>query len=483
MDESDDDRLDELRELSSELLFDVSDETLVDVLDVTEDIKSTAESLYDPVEEPTSRGSDSDDEYNALLDVYPSVRFEADEGPLASETFAVKDNIAVENLAMTAGLAEFSYVTSYDASVVERLLSAGAGLRGKANMDALAFGPTGEFSERKPVRNPSVDDRVPGGSSSGSAAAVAGGLVDFALGSDTGGSIRVPAACCDVVGVKPSHQLVPRYGFMDLAPSLDTIGPLARDVQTAATVLETIVGHDPRDPTSSRVDLDPLDASLDDHCDLTFGLVESFLDVSSDPVTEHVRDLAADLETREDVSVTSVDVDFGEVEQSYFIFAAEFAWVIRQGGIIRGMGTEYTEALWNAMDRMRTDRVGSENTAWRVLPAAFLDTETRGRAYAAARAEIIEYQSRTRDAFESVDLLLTPTLRVLPPEFDSVVTSEGVLHIVGNTSPFNLTGAPAVSVPGGDVDGVPVGVQVAAPIFEDRRALQGARLIESMQSD
>lgn len=171
-------------------------------------------------------------------------------GVLDDLTVVIKDNLAVADLAMTAGLADFSFVPSFDPMVITRLLGASATLIGKANMDAFAFGSTGEFSDFGPVDNPVVDGTVPGGSSSGSAVAVVAGLVDAALGTDTGGSVRQPPACCGLVGVTPTHRFGPRHGLMEFTLSTDTIGPMARDVVTAAGVLEVIAGH--RRPTRPR---------------------------------------------------------------------------------------------------------------------------------------------------------------------------------------------------------------------------------------
>ncbi|MFB6165033.1 MAG: amidase [Haloarculaceae archaeon] len=474
-----------LRELAARLGFDLDDDHVDAAL-------STAGELAGTVDEPDesvaaalqrqSAGALADDEHGALLDVFDEPRVESDSGPLAGLDVAVKDVIAVADLRLTCGAETFSVVPETDAAVVSRLLSAGARLRGKANTDAFAFGPTGEFSGRRDVSNPTAPDRVPGGSSSGSAAAVAGELVDVALGSDTGGSVRIPAACCGVVGVKPTHSLVPRHGFVDLAPSTDTIGPLARDVETAARALEVIAGPDPRDPTSVPVDTGPLADGLDDVSDVSVGVPSSFLEAASEPVREVVDGLVAALADRSETAVVEeVDLELGAIDEAYpLTIAAEFAWLLRQSGVVRGQGTKYSPE-WRQILSLYRENL-TDHIAMRVLPAAYLDDVTDGRSYVQGRAEALAFERRLAALLARYDVLLVPTLRILPPERGAVTATDGLSDVTGNTAPFSLTGNPVVSVPAGTVDGVPVGVQVVAADFDDATALAGARLVERARS-
>jgi aspartyl-tRNA(Asn)/glutamyl-tRNA(Gln) amidotransferase subunit A len=476
-----DDRSEAIRRIARELGFPADEETIDHCLDAVDELEATASTLTGPPGDREPVGSRGEDDYNAFLAVYDEPRRERSSGPLAGLSVAVKDNIAVEGLTMTCGSSDFSLVPSSDAVVVERLLDGGAAVPGKTNMDALAFGPSGEFSDFGRVLNPHDAERVPGGSSSGSGAAVAAGLVDAALGSDTGGSIRMPAACCGVVGAKPSHRLVPRDGFVDFAPSLDVVGPLARDVETAARVLDVLAGYDSRDPSSSRVAVGSLVDDLDDPPALTVGLPDVFFEKSTDRVARVVRDVAATLDARGDVETRDVSVDLGEIQNAYFLTATtEFAWVYRQTGVVRGQGTGYGEELRTAFEAMREDGLGSDHVAWRVLPSAYLDEAGDGRAYAAARREVARFERHLADLFEDVDLLLLPTIRDVPPEYGRMDSSTELMNLLGNTGPFNLTGMPGVSVPVGRVDDLPVGAQVVAPVFDDARALQGARLVESV---
>lgn len=425
-------------------------------------------------------GHRADDPENALLAVYDEPRTKAESGPLAGITVAVKDNLAAKGLEMTCGSAAYSTVPSFDATAVSRLLDAGATLVGKANMEPLAMGPTGEFSDFGHVSNPIDEDRVAGGSSSGSGAAVAAGTVDLALGTDTGGSVRIPATCCGVVGVKPTHRLVPRYGFVDFAPSLDTIGPLARDVETAAAALEATAGPDPNDPTvanGSATSLDGIVESLDDCEGLTVAVPEAAFDQADDRVAAAVR-AATDRLTSLGLSTTTVDLDFTGLDEAYLnVGAAEFSWLLAGNGLVRGDGSGYSEELHTAFRCARLTGLG-DHVARRVLPAAFLDAVTDGEAYAAARRRGIAFAEALDAVFDTVDALVVPTLEVLPPRVGETADREDLLPLIANTAPCNLVGVPATTVPVATIDGLPVGAQAVAPRFADGVALRVARALE-----
>lgn len=468
----------QMRELVEKLPFRVDHEVIEQALEIANEIEADAESLYPEVQtEKKQRGTIANDEYNSLLDIYDTPRTEAgNSGIVSGLTVAIKDVITLKGLSMTCGSRSCTYTPSYDASVVERLLDEGAEIMGKANCDAFAFGPTGEFSEFGKVTNPIDPDHVPGGSSSGSAAAVKGGLVDMALGTDTGGSIRIPASCCGVVGMKPTHGLVPRYGLADLAPSTDVIGPIATDVETAAETLEVIAGHDMRDPTSSHVETEPIH-NLETDATEDIAVPQSFLNRSSDAVTSMCREVADRLAQNTESTVEEVELDFGNLESAYpLTLATEYAWLLRQSFVQRGQGTQYNKELQtNLLDADFNDHV-----ALRVLPAAYLDKKTDGTSYITGRQEAIAFKQRVETLFEEFDVLMTPTLRVAPPTYSEVNAAEGMEDITGNTMPFSLSGYPAVSVPGGHVDGLPIGMQIVAPHFEDKRALQVAKQVEEI---
>lgn len=421
-----------------------------------------------------------DSDYGALLWGYDQPRRADTDGSLEDVTVAVKDNVAARGIPLTCGSESFSHVPSFDATVVENLLAAGATVAGKANMDAFAFGPSGEFSGIETVVNPHDPDRVPGGSSSGSGAAVAAGEVDVTLGTDTGGSVRIPAACCGVVGHKPSFGRVSRNGVVPFAPSLDTVGPLAPAVETAREVFRAIAGHDPADATTVPA-LPDVDGTVE-----SIGIPEAFLAECSDPIRTAIealrRALAADGLDVVDVPVT--DLPIGAVEEAYLLIGAtEFSWYIRQHGTVRGTGATY-ERDWSRALASFFDSDGvSDHVAKRVLPSASLDADRNGAPYVAARREANQFASRVDGVLGDVDALLVPTIRTLPPTLGEVEATERLFDLLGNTAPFNLSGHPATSVPIDAADGLPISVQVVTSRFADERALAGAERIERVVAD
>ena len=417
-----------------------------------------------------------DDDYGSLLAGYEKPRFSTSEGPLSSLEVTVKDNIAVAGLPLTCGAANFNYTPDFDAAVVNRLLEAGAQLVGKANMDAFAFGPSGEFSERKTVINPIAEDRIPGGSSSGSGVAVAADLVDVALGTDTGGSVRIPAAATGIVGVKPTFGTVSMNGVVPFAPSLDTVGPLAKSVQTARKVL-----HSLQDNGSSVVTSKPQSGhSSPDKPNV--GVITPLHEASSNTVISAIDSVLEEIEDA--VNLTEITIPTGSIEQAYsLVGSTEFAWYIRQKGIIRGIGATYNRDWARALNRYIEKSGFSAHVAKRVLPAAFLDAQKSGDPYIAGRTEARRFGRAVDNALNDVDVLLTPTLRTLPHNRGDISADEGKFDLLGNTAPFNLTGHPAVTLPIAWKNSLPVSIQIIAPRHRDDLGLATAELIENLVAD
>lgn len=478
---SSDDSRDEsaLKQFVNELGFSESAGMFEEILAAVDELHDTYKDLNRAVNlETESTGEFSDDEYNALLDIYEEPRKLAMKGPLDGVSLAIKDNIAVRGLRMTCGLQNFTYVPTFDATVIKRLLNAGASIVGKANMDPLALGPGGQWSEFGPVINPVDENRITGGSSSGSGAAVAAGLVEAALGTDTGGSVRSPAACCGVVGIKPTYRRVSRHGMVGLRPSTDVIGPIARDVDTARRVLQTISGHDINDPTSSLEQVDDLGGS-EDYEDVTIGIMNTALEFSTDDIADAVCDLGSEIEDYSHVTVEQVDLDFGEFEYiSSIMTGAEFAWAVRQSFIMHGHGEQYERELCEAVNNIEFN----DHILNRILPAAFIDMKTGGGAYQIAREKAIEFKHRMLQTFEQIDIALAPTLRILPPKpFSGEHETSDERIAFTFTSPFSLTGGPVVSIPIDQVNGLPISVQLIAPEFCEREAIECAYFIEEIR--
>lgn len=406
-----------------------------------------------------------------------------DAGPLAGVPVALKDNLCTRNLATTCSSRILEgWEPPYDATVVERLRSAGAVIIGKTNLDEFAMGSSTEHSAYGPTRNPHDLTRVPGGSSGGSAAAVAAGFAPIALGSDTGGSIRQPAALCGVVGVKPTYGLVSRYGLVAFASSFDQIGPFANDVADAALVLETIAGHDPLDSTSIPSPPPSLSDRLSSGVDgLRVGLVSELLEGVDEDVVEQLHQTADALRAGGAIvdSVSIPAVEYG-LTAYYLIAPAEASSnLARYDGVRYGMRAEGSEvAEMNAATRRQG--FGDEVIA-RIMMGTFA---LSAGYYDAFYGKAQKVRTLTRRDFDSAyakhDILLSPTSPSVAFRFGERSDPMTMYRCDTCTVPSNLIGDPAISVPYGTGEGgMPVGVQVLAPQLGESQMFQVASFIES----
>jgi aspartyl-tRNA(Asn)/glutamyl-tRNA(Gln) amidotransferase subunit A len=391
---------------------------------------------------------------------------------------AVKDNMAVAGIPMTCGSASVDFIPQYDAAVVDRLETAGARLLGTTNMDEFALTTTRETCAHGPTRNPATDEGVPGGSSSG--AAVAAGLVDVALGSDTGGSIRIPASYCGVVGFKPTHRTVPRFGFGDFAPSLDHIGPLASSVSAAFRVYDAIAGPSRRDLSSraARPTRNTRAAVGEPVNRTTVGVVQEAMDVADTEVREAVR---AALDKIEDVSVETRMVSlprFTEMASAVVLIAStEFASLLANRRLIRASGTGYADPWRAAAADIDWDKLG-DGVVGSAVTFEVLYEATEGRSYVGAQNVRGQFTAAVDRRFDDIDALALPTTPATAPDFGEVTTTGDVIDTITNTGPFNLTGNPALSVPAKAVDDRPVGVQIVADWFEEPTLARLGSIIE-----
>lgn len=406
-----------------------------------------------------------------------------DPGPLAGVPVAVKDNLVTRGIDTTCASRILSgWKPPYDATVLERIYSAGAIPVGKTNLDEFAMGSSTENSSYGPTANPYDLNRVPGGSSGGSAAAVGAGFVPLALGSDTGGSIRQPAAFCGTVGVKPTYGLVSRYGLIAFASSLDQVGPFAGNVKDAALLLEVISGHDPRDSTSLNAGRPELLSRLDEGVEgLRVGLIEELLDGVSPQVKERLlagAKVLSDHGARVDrVSVPAVRY---ALSAYYLIAPAEASSnLARYDGVRYGLrvsGRDMNETY----ELSRTKGFGAEVKRRIMLGTFALSSGYYDAYYAKAqrvRTMIIESFQQAYDRF---DILLSPTAPTTA--FELGAKSQDPLEMYLSdvcTIPTNLAGHPAMNVPFGlGENDMPVGIQVLAPALAEGNMFRAAAVLE-----
>ncbi len=411
-----------------------------------------------------------------------------DPGLLAGVPVALKDNLCTRGVPTTCSSAILAgWRPPYDATVVTRLRRAGAVVVGKTNMDEFAMGSSTETSATGPTRNPHDLDRVPGGSSGGSAAAVAAGFAPIALGSDTGGSIRQPAALCGVVGMKPTYGTVSRYGLVAFASSLDQVGPFARSVADAALCFDVIGGHDEADSTSLNRPTPRVLSVLDDGVEgMTVGVLAEFLDGADPVVVARARAAAEALAAAgarvEEVSVPEVAL---ALSAYYLIAPAEASSnLARYDGVRFGLRVDADDTV--AMNTAtRSAGFGAEVKRRVMLGTYALSAGYMDAYYGKAlrvRTLIIEGFAR---AYQRCDVLLGPTTPTTAFPLGAKVGDPLSMYLSDVcTIPTNLAGHPAISVPFGTDDaGLPVGVQLLAPALAESTLFRAAAVVEAAAPD
>jgi len=405
-------------------------------------------------------------------------------GPLAGVPLALKDVLVTKGVRTTAGsriLDEF--VPPYDATVVRRLRQAGVVILGKTNMDEFAMGSSTENSGFGTTRNPWDPTRVPGGSSGGSAAAVAAGQAALGIGTDTGGSIRQPAALCGIVGLKPTYGLVSRYGLIAFASSLDQVGPFARDVRDAADLLEAIAGHDPMDSTSiPDAPVDVTSRLTDGVAGLRVGVVkELFLEGTEPGVLARVREGLERLERLgarlEDCSLPSFEY---ALSAYYLIAPAECSSnLARYDGVRWGLRAKDSADVVDMMQRTRQAGFGAEVKRRVMLGTYALSAGYYDAYYGQAQKVRTLVRRELEAAYRRFDLLVGPTAPTVA--FPVGEKADDPLAMYLNdvfTIPVNLAGNAAVSVPAGLSEGLPVGLQLIAPALGEATMLRAAWAFE-----
>ncbi len=393
----------------------------------------------------------------------------------------IKDNIQVKDWSVTSGSKILQgYIAPYEATAIKNLRSKGLMTFGRANMDEFAMGSTTESSFYGATKNPHGTDRVPGGSSGGSAAAVAGGIAIAALGSDTGGSIRQPAAYCGVVGMKPTYGRVSRFGLAAYASSLDQIGPITQNVEDAAILYDAIKGHDDKDSTSADFEIEDIANNMDADKKLTIAVIDNYISEADDDIKSAYADTVKALE---DAGHTIVHKNMQNTKYdiaTYYILAtAEAATnLARFDGVRYGTRAE-SKNMEELYYNTRSEGFGTE-VKRRILLGNFVLSSGYYDAYY-VKAQKVRHLIRDEfnAIFEEADLILSPVAPTVAPKIGA---SEDPLEMYKSdmyTIAINLAGLPAISLPvAKDDEGMPIGLQLIAKAFNEKTLFDGASSME-----
>ena len=395
--------------------------------------------------------------------------------PLTGLPMQLKDLLCTRDVPTTCGSKMLEqFVPVYNATVVEDLNEAGAISLGKGNMDEFAMGSSCETSAFHPTYNPWDLQRVPGGSSGGAAASVASGQVPFAIGSDTGGSIRQPAALCGVVGMKPTYGLVSRYGLIAFASSLDQIGPLTRTVYDNAMVLDIIAGHDPMDATSVNRKSESISATLTgDIKGRKLGVPSEYF---GNGIDEGVKNLVKDaikILEREGAEIVKVSLPHTKYALScYYIIAPSecSSNLARYDGVKYGHSFLGTDNMWQAMENSRGEGFGQEVKRRMMIGTYALSSGYYDAYYLKAQKVRTLIKQEFDEVFQQVDAIISPTSPTTAFEVGEKIGDPLSMYLSDIlTIPANMAGLPGMSVPCGFVDDLPVGLQIIGPRFSESR--------------
>ena len=410
-------------------------------------------------------------------------------GPLAGVPVAIKDNMCTKGLLTTcSSKILYNFIPTYTAEAVLNLEKAGAVILGKTNMDEFAMGSTTETSAYGVTKNPWNTGHVPGGSSGGSCAAVAAEECSYALGSDTGGSIRQPSSFCGVTGIKPTYGTVSRYGLIAYGSSLDQIGPIAKDVTDCATILEAIASHDVKDSTSvQREDYDFTSALVDDVRGMKIGIPRDYFGDGLDPeVKVAVLGAAKKLEEKGAI-VEEFDLSLVEyaIPAYYVIACAEASSnLARFDGVKYGYRTEQYDGLHNMYKKTRSEGFGAEAKR-RIMLGSFVLSSGYYDAYylKALRTKALIKQAFDK-AFEKYDVILGPAAPTTAPKLGASL-SDPLKMYLGDiyTISVNLAGLPGITLPcGTDQSGLPIGLQLIGDCFAEKKIIRAAYTYEQTRS-
>lgn len=406
-------------------------------------------------------------------------------GPLAGVPVAIKDNMCTKGMLTTCSSKILgNFVPTYTATAVENLEKAGAVIIGKTNMDEFAMGSTTETSAFGATKNPWNTEHVPGGSSGGSCTAVASEECSYALGSDTGGSIRQPSSFCGVTGIKPTYGTVSRYGLIAYGSSLDQIGPVAKDVTDVATILETIASHDEKDSTSvKRDDYNFTEALVDDVKGLKIGIPKDYF---GDGLDKEVKDSILNaVEVLKSKGAIVEEFDLSLVEYAipayYVIASAEASSNLeRFDGVKYGYRTQEYEGLHNMYKKTRSEGFGEEVKRRIMLGSFVLSSGYYDAYYLKALRTKALIKKAFDEAFAKYDVIIAPAAPTTAPKIGSSL-ADPIKMYLGDiyTISVNLAGLPGITVPcGKDSNGLPIGMQIIGDCFKEKTIIRAAYAYE-----
>lgn len=456
----------------------------MNVIEKLNSIKNQEMTARDNVEQFIHIIDEKNDSINAFLEKnYEKAIEQAEEidrkiadgeevGALAGLVFGIKANINVEDIIISAASKTLdNYIGSYNATVVENIIREDGIIIGINNMDEFAAGSSTETSYFGPVQNPAAPGRIPGGSSGGSAAAIASGMCDISIGSDTGGSIRNPASHCGVAGFKPTYGLVSRQGLLDLSMSLDQIGPLSKDVSGIALALNTLVDYDSTECTSLKEKNIDFTSVLDETSleGMKIAVCKEFIDVTDEEINKVVNKAIQKLV---DAGAELVEVSFDNIDLClptyYLINYVEFFSATRKYD-----GRDYG---------YRIEDVCGEEVLRRIEIGSYISQkEFSGKFYKKALQARSLIRSEINAMLENVDLIVGPTVPKLPHEIGTELSPLEMYAYDILTVIANLAGIPAASIKAGDVDGVPVGLQIQAKPLDDLKIIKAMSVLENTQ--
>ena len=394
---------------------------------------------------------------------------------------AIKDNINIKGWELTCSSNILKgYVAPYNATVIENLEANGCSAFGRANMDEFAMGSTTATSCYGKTLNPVDNSKVPGGSSGGSAAAVAAGLAIAALGTDTGGSIRQPAAFCGCVGMKPTYGRVSRYGIAAYSSSLDQCGPITQNVEDAAILYDMISGYDPKDSTSADVDYTPVTPNLQADKKLTIAVIDNFIEEASDEIKSAMEKSMKTLEDAGHTIVRKTMMDTKNILSSYYIVATAEASanLSRYDGIRYGNRVD-ADNLKETYTKTKSEGFGAEVQKRIMLGSFVLSSGYYDAYYIKAQKVRHLIKDEFDKIYEDADLILNPVAPTTAPKFGAFASSLEMYLSDIYTISVNLAGLPAISLPvTNDSEGMPIGLQLIANAYDEQTLFDGALSLE-----